>query len=138
MLRTSILSPWNSLKFGDIKYGPRFPNTFSSLGLDTRNRYRCRNQQKEKTMNPEHFVIEAGNAIAEFSKTHDCTCFLNVSNGKVYAACLREATIKPPASLVLTRFQQTNGVVSSRWSLIGKDLLNLYNEEKLCQTLQKP
>lgn len=80
-------------------------------------------------MNPEMLIYQAGNAIAEFARTHDTMCSLYIYNGTVRCLPRNEMTTKLPACLNITIWQQRNGLTSTKWNSIGNALLKLYNKE---------
>lgn len=89
-------------------------------------------------MNIEKLIAQASFKIAEFSKTHNTSCGLFIRNGEVICLPRHQLPQKLPDRLYLTHGQIINGLKSEWWTLLGKELLNLYNKEQACQAHQKP
>lgn len=73
-------------------------------------------------MNHEQLILCAGVAIAKFQRHNDSTCVLFIENHTVRSATKKVAPVHPPSCLVITPFQQTNGLTSNHWDSIGKAL----------------
>lgn len=89
-------------------------------------------------MNIEQLICQAGVAIAKYSKTQNTSCGLFIRNGKVICLPRHQLPQKLSDRLYLTHWQIVNGLKSEWWTLIGKELLKLYNKEIACQLHQKP
>jgi len=88
-------------------------------------------------MNPEILNYIAGNLICKWQRDQDSACTLYVENGKVLCEAKGPRWITGPASLNITKWQVRNGLTSSQWDRVGKDLSILYMKEQQCQTPQK-
>jgi len=89
-------------------------------------------------MNPEILICKAGVAISDYASHNDSSCVLSVQNGSVTCAPAKNSICKAGSCLFITRWQQRHGLSSKAWSVIGKELLKLYNKEKQCHPHQKP
>jgi len=88
-------------------------------------------------MNIEELIVKAGEAIAVFSRKHTTACFLWIVNGEVVALPKKDTFESKHNYLLVTKWQQLNGLTAAQWENIGQNLLNQYNEEKAWQTRQK-
>lgn len=89
-------------------------------------------------MNPEQLIWEASLAIESFQKKHNCTCYLAVISGNVECFTKKEVNVLPPQCLILTPYQQREGLTHTHWQSVGFKLIELYNKEILCQKAHEP
>lgn len=83
-------------------------------------------------MNSEELIWEASLAIESFQRKHNCTCYLAVISGKVACFTRKEVNILPPQCLILTPYQQREGLTKTHWESVGGKLIELYDKEILC------
>jgi len=89
-------------------------------------------------MNSEILILQAGEALEEYSNHHNTTCVLFIRDGFICCEPLENHKVWTPASLKITPFAQRYGLTHSQWLALGTSLLNLYNKELSCRTRQKP
>lgn len=89
-------------------------------------------------MNSTEFYIAAGEAIAEWGKTHRAGCLLSLNNGSVMCVPLTIISVKHGGCRRVSALEVKNGMKSNRWEAIGTELSNLYDREAACQKPQKP
>ncbi len=89
-------------------------------------------------MNAETLISQAGYAIDMFKIDYSGTLFLDIKNGFVRAAPAHKSSQRTPCCLILTRIEQKRDLANTRWTAIGKTLLELYSKEQACQNHPKP
>ena len=89
-------------------------------------------------MNSETLISQAGYAIDMYKIDHRSACCLCIKDGLVRAVPVREASFQVPGALVITLYEQQQGLTSKRWSQIGASLLRFYFKENACQIPPKP
>jgi len=88
-------------------------------------------------MNAETLISQAGYAIDMYKIDHNSACCLCVVDGYVTAVPARHASFKTPGALVITLYEQQQGLTPRRWSQVGSSLLRFYFKENACQAHQK-
>jgi hypothetical protein len=88
-------------------------------------------------MNSETLIGQAGAAIVEFQRLNNCNCYLYIENSAVRGRPLTENDKKPDRGLIITQWQQQNGLTSRQWKMVGTSLFNQYNREVACRLHQK-
>lgn len=89
-------------------------------------------------MNSEEMITKAGEALEFFQTHHVGTAHLYFKDGHVVCWDLAHRPHKIPNELIVSVYQQKNGLTGAQWDAIGTTLINLSNKEVACQAHPKP